>query len=175
MVGHGYYRRKAKGLRAGYRIWIKRWRCRACQHTISSLPNFLLSFRHYMLAIIERAVVTRFEQQASWKEVERQSTEGGTPVLRTLRHWCRAYAGHASTWLAAVQQVLAQQDSPSPWLDPQGEALQAGSCAPALLRASLHLLAWAKTQWPELAEYGLNNRLKFLWLWGSGRELGRLV
>ena len=128
-----------------------------------------------MLAIIERAVVTRFEQQASWKEVERQSTEGGTPVLRTLRHWCRAYAGHASTWLAAVQQVLAQQDSPSPWLDPQGEALQAGSCAPALLRASLHLLAWAKTQWPELAEYGLNNRLKFLWLWGSGRELGRLV
>jgi len=132
-VGHGYYRRKLKGLRAGYGIWVKRWRCRACQHTVSSLPNFQLPFRHYLVAIIERAVVTRFEQQASWKEVERQSAEQGMPVLRTLRHWGRVYAGQASAWLTAVQQALAQQDSPSPWLDAQGEALQAGSCARVLL------------------------------------------
>ena len=41
--------------------------------------------------------------------------------------------------------------------------------------ASLHLLAWAKTQWPELVGYGLNDRLRFLGLWGNGRGLGRLV
>ena len=174
-MGHGFYRRKPKGLREGYVIWIKRWRCRACFHTTSCFPNLVLSFRHYLLAIIEQAVVVRFEQQASWEKVELQSAAQRTPALRTLRRWCCAFAGQASTWLAAVQQALAQQDSPSPWLDPQGEAPQAGSCAQALLSASLHLLAWAQTQWRELGGYGLNNRLKFLWLWGSGRQLGRLV
>jgi hypothetical protein len=60
-------------------------------------------------------------------------------------------------------------------LDPQGEAPQAANLVIALLSVSLHLLAWAKTQWGELAEYGLNDRLRFLGLWGSGRGLGRLV
>lgn len=60
-------------------------------------------------------------------------------------------------------------------MDPQGEALQAANVVMALLVASLHLLAWAKTQWPELVGYGLNDRLRFLGLWGSGRRLGRLV
>jgi hypothetical protein len=175
LVGHGYYRRKPKGLREGYVIWIKRWRCRACQHTISCLPNFVLSFRHYLLAIIERVVVARFEQQASWEEVQAHIAEQGTPALRTLQRWCCTFAGQAAVWLAAAQNVLAQQDSASPWLDPQGEATQARSGAQALLSVSLHLLAWAKTQWQELAGYGLNNRLKFLWLWGSEHGLGRLI
>jgi hypothetical protein len=60
-------------------------------------------------------------------------------------------------------------------LDPLGEALQTTNVVMALLAASLHLLAWAKTQWPELVGYGLNDRLRFLELWGSGRGLGRLV
>ncbi len=70
---------------------------------------------------------------------------------------------------------MAQQDSSSSWLDPQGEAPQAANIVIALLMASLHLLAWAKTQWPELVGYGLNDRLRFLGLWGNGRGLGRLV
>jgi hypothetical protein len=60
-------------------------------------------------------------------------------------------------------------------LDPQGEAPQAANLVVALLAASLHLLAWAKVQWPELVGYGLNDRLRFLGLWGNGRGLGRLV
>jgi hypothetical protein len=77
--------------------------------------------------------------------------------------------------LTGVQKFLAQQDSRSTWLDPQGEALKAGNCATALLSASLYLLAWAKTEWAGLVEYGLNERLHFLGLWGNGRGLGRLV
>jgi hypothetical protein len=45
----------------------------------------------------------------------------------------------------------------------------------ALLHAALHLLAWAKTRWAELAGYSLEDRLRFLWHWGAGRGLGRLV
>jgi hypothetical protein len=70
---------------------------------------------------------------------------------------------------------LAQQDSRSGWLDPQGEGAQAGNSGQALLSASLHLLAWAKTEWVELVAYGLADRLRFLGLWGSQRGLGRLV
>ena len=74
-----------------------------------------------------------------------------------------------------MQTFLAQQDSSSSWLDPQGEAPRAANVVIALLTVSLHLLAWAKTQWPELVGYGLNDRLRFLGLWGCGRGLGRLV
>lgn len=49
-------------------------------------------------------------------------------------------------------------------LDAQGEALQSSNPAQALLAASEHLLAWAKTEWAELANYGLNKRFHFLWL-----------
>ncbi len=175
LVGHGYYRRKPKGLRQGYVVWIKRWRCKVCQRTTSVLPNFLLSFRHYLLAVIQTGLVVRFEQQKSWGRVKEQSSEEGIPALRTLQRWCCSFAGLAAIWLGAVQAVLAQQDSRSAWLDPQGEALQAKNPAVALLAACLHLLAWAKTQWMELAEYGWNDRLRFLWLWGSSQSLGRLV
>jgi hypothetical protein len=74
-----------------------------------------------------------------------------------------------------VQRFLAQQDSRSSYLDVQGEAPQAANAAAAVLTASLHLLAWAKTEWTQLVGYGLNDRLRFLGLWGNGRELGRLV
>lgn len=74
-----------------------------------------------------------------------------------------------------MQRFLAQQDSRSSYLDVQGEAPQAANVAAALLAASLHLLAWAKTEWVQLVEYGLNDRLRFLGLWGNGRGLGRLV
>jgi len=78
-----------------------------------------------------------------------------------------------------VERELAQQDSQSPWLDaiatPGGEPIQATSCGRALLQACMHLLAWGKTRWDELARYGLNERLRFLWQWGAKRGYARLV
>ena len=175
LVGHGYYRRKPKGLQAGFVIWIKRWRCLACHHTTSCLPNFILSFRHYLLSIIERVVMIRFERQVSWKQVEAQSAKQGTPALRTIQRWCKSFGGEALRWLGEVQETLARQDSASTWLDPQGEAPKAQTAAEGLLAASEHLLAWGKTRWTEAAAYGRNERLRFLWLWGANRGLGRLV
>ena len=129
----------------------------------------------YLLSIIERVVVIRFERQVSWKQVEAQSAEQGTPALRTIQRWCKSFGGEALRWLGEVQETLARQDSPSTWLDPQGEALRAQTTAEALLAASEHLLAWGKTQGLEIAAYGRNERLRFLWLWGAAQGLGRLV
>jgi hypothetical protein len=44
-----------------------------------------------------------------------------------------------------------------------------------LLYAATYLLAWAQTCWPEVVGYGLKDRLRFLWHWGFGRGLARLV
>lgn len=154
---------------------IKRWRCKECGRTVSVLPNFLLRYRQYLLRVIDVALALRFEGLGSWAAILARVVCSGYPALRTLQRWCASFGEQAERWLAAVQEWLAQQDSLSGWLDAQGEALQADSSEQALLKASEHLLAWGELQWVELADYGLDKRMEFLWLWGANRGLGRLV
>jgi hypothetical protein len=154
---------------------IKRWRCKECGRTVSVLPSFLLRYRQYVLRVIGAVLKLRYERQVSWAAMLAQLAGGGYPALRTIQRWCASFQEQATRWLKVVQEWLAQQDSRSGWLDAQGEALKAGSPEQALLKASEHLLAWGKSQWGEMAEYGLEKRLSFLWLWGANQGLGRLV
>jgi transposase-like protein len=175
MIGHGFYQRKALGQVKVYVLRIKRWYCKACHQTVSLLPSFLLRFRHYLLDVIQLVVVTRFEDEASWAQVSQRCAVDRAPSSRTIRRWCDAWAERASVWWAAIQQTLAEHDAASPLLDPLGEAAGARDAPCALLQAALHLLAWAKTQWSALAAYSLEDRFRFLWHWGAGRGLGRLL
>ncbi len=177
LIGHGYYQRHPKDQTQVYHIGIKRWLCKACQHTLACLPSFLVPFRHYLLTVIQQVLVTRYEHNASWHATaQRCAAPHGLPAPSTIRRWCRAFAAQAPAWWVALQETLAQQDAGAPVLDPLGPAAGPLSDAPrALLYASLALLAWAKTRWPEVRSYGLSDRLRFLWHWGSGRGLGRLV
>jgi len=158
-----------------YSLWIKRWRCKECGRTVSVLPNLLLQYRHYLLRVIQAVLAQRFEGLASWAVILAKVGGEGYPSLRTMQRWCQSFREQAERWLRAVEERLAQQDSLSEWLDAQGEALAAKGSAQALLAASEHLLAWAKTQWAEMANYSLDKRLSFLWLWGANQGLGRLV
>jgi hypothetical protein len=175
LIGHGFYERKALSPTQVYGLRIKRWYCTACRRTVSLLPSFLLRFRHYLLDVIQVVVVTRFEAATSWAQVARRCAVDGAPSARTMRRWCDALAEHAAVWWAAIQQALAEHDAASPLLDPLGESAGPRDAPRALLQAALHLLAWAKTQWSALADYGLADRFRFLWHWGAGRGLGRLV
>jgi len=139
------------------------------------LPDFLLRHRHYLLRVIELALALRYEGLASWAAIRQQISVSGCPALRTLQRWCASFGQQAGRWLKEVQEWLARQDSRSGWLDAQGEALQAGGPEQALLGASEYLLAWGKAQYAELASDGLDKRMRFLWLWGANRGLGRLV
>jgi hypothetical protein len=176
MVGHGSYRRKAKGVAGAWLIRIRRWRCQACKRTTGCLPDFLLSFRHYLVSVIQTVLTRRLEVEVSWSELVVHCTPEGLPALRTMQRWVDAFVQRAAIWLPAVGEVLAGQDSHSPWLDPRPPTEVAGqSAGTLLLTATLYLLAWGKTRWPELAGYGLTDRLAFLWHWGHDRGLGRLV
>lgn len=173
LVKHGVYWRKARDGERVYRVPIYRWLCKACRHTISALPDFLLRFRWYLLSVVNGVVVARAEGGTSWGDLQAEAL--GAPHVRTMQRWWGSFGGQAARWLAVIQTFLAQQDSPSPWLDPYGEALQVEQAPQALLRVSVHLLAWGKSRWAELARYGWEDWLRFLWLWGSGQGLGRLV
>jgi hypothetical protein len=175
LIGHGFYWRKAKDQTQVFRIRVKRWLCKACRTTLSVLPSFVLRFRHYLLAVIQAVVVARYEDHASWQATTQRCATDGLPALRTIGRWCRSFAEQAPAWWAAVQTTLAQQDSASPALDPLGPASGPQDAPRALLDAAIHLLAWAKTRWPEVVNYGLKDRLRFLWHWGFGRGLVRLV
>ena len=174
-IGHGFYERKALSPTQVYVLCIKRWYCKACRRTVSLLPSFVLRFRHYLLDVIQLVVITRFEDAASWAQVAQRGAVDGAPSSRTMHRWGDSFAEHASVWWAAVQQTLAEQDAASPLLDPLGAAAGPREAPRALLQAALHLLAWAKTRWAALANYGLADRLRFLWHWGAGRGLGRLL
>lgn len=174
-IGHGFYTRKALSQTQVHVLRIKRWYCKACRRTVSLLPSFLLRFRHYLLDVIQPVVVARFEDSASWAQVVQRCSVDGAPSPCTMRRWCESFAKHAAVWWAAIQQTLAEHDAASPLLDPLGEAAGPRDAPRALLQAALHLLAWAKTQWPAVAHYGLTDRLRFLWHWGAGRGLARLI
>ena len=175
LIGHGFYERQPTDGEHTYRIRIKRWCCDTCHHTTSLLPSFLLCYRHYLLSVIQSVVVARFEQHAAWSHVTTAVAPAGWPLACTCKRWCASFAHEASRWWAAVQQTLAQQDPHSPGLDPLGEAAGPRDAPAALLQASLHLLAWAQTRWAEVRTYGLTERLRFLWHWGHGQGLGRLL
>ena len=174
-IGHGFYLRKPVSPTQVYLLQIKRWYCKACQHTLSLLPSFLLRFRHYLLDVIQSVVVARFEDAASWAQVSRRCAVDDLPSPRTIRRWCVSFAAQAPAWWAAVQQTLAQLDAASPLLDPLGEPAGPRAAPHALLQATLHLLAWAKTRWADVSDYGLNDRVRFLWHWGASQGLGRLI
>ena len=177
-IGHGYYWRQPIDQQKAYPIRIKRWLCKACRRTVSILPSFLLRFRHYLLAVIQEVVTARIEKKASWGQIEQQCTnEKGErlPSERTIRRWYRSFSEQAPRWLAAVQQQLAKHDATLPLLDPLGEVTAACTPASALLHGASQFLAWAKTRWDDVAGYGLNDRLRFLWHWGHAEGLGRLV
>jgi len=173
LVGHGVYWRKPRDGERAYWIPIRRWLCKACGHTVSALPDFLLRFRWYLLEVVSEVIVKRAETGTSWRALE--AAAQGYPHVRTMQRWWQTVGGEAVRWLGAMEIVLAQQDSGSAWLDPQGEAAQTQTPVQALLQAAGHLLAWGKTRWEELVQYGWKDRLRFLWLWGSGRSLGLLV
>jgi len=171
MIGHGYYRRKPKGLERCWVLWVKRWKCKACGHTVGAVPSFVLFYRHYLLSVIQWVLVWRFEAGYSWSALDEAVSEDGIPSRRTKQRWCGRFVAYALAWLGVVEQTLSEQDSRAAWLDAQGEALHFSQAPQALLRASLYLLGWAKGRWREVENFVLNDRLRFLWYWGN-RQAG---
>ena len=109
------------------------------------------------------------ENVDGWKQAVAQGHEIGN---HSVRHPCSANF----LWKALnVLENYTLDQIEEELLDANGQNAGPVNLACGLLTASLHLLAWAKTRWQELADYGLTDRLRFLWHWGHARGLNRLV
>lgn len=164
ITGNGWYPRFAAMLGEKKRIKVKRWECMGCGGTISQLPDFLHRFLHYVLALIERVLRARFEEEQTWRQLQI------TPSLRTERRWVAAFAAQATRWLLALLTSLAQVQPHLAGLDPHSPGVTPGRMVLTQGRTFAH--------WLDPGHAGqacLANALRVLWRWGWNAAVGRLV
>lgn len=104
--GHGCYSRQVCGLSEGWIVvWVRRYVCRDCGHTMSRLPDWLhpwrwyaatviieALYRHLILGETARAIGIRFGRHASeWRSLRRWRAE--LLVSPTLWGWLGSRLG----------------------------------------------------------------------------------
>ena len=106
--GHGWYSRQVRGLSEGWIVvWVRRYLCRDCGHTMSRLPDWLhpwrwyaatviieALYRHLILGETARAIGVRFRRQgdaSEWRSLRRWRAQ--LLVSPTLWGWLRSRLG----------------------------------------------------------------------------------
>lgn len=104
IVGHGKYRRQVLGLSGGREqllIWIRRFLCRGCRHTISVHPDGLYPGRWYAgVAILLGLVLSLLEGKADQEIRERIAGAREARGWKSLERWRRQLLSPLWSWLA---------------------------------------------------------------------------
>ena len=100
MQGHGLYRRQVCGLSEGWIvIWVRRYLCRECGHTMSRLPHWLHPWRWYAATVIIEALyrhlILRESACAIGIRFGRRPESSG---WRSLRRWRRQLLVSPTLW-----------------------------------------------------------------------------
>jgi Domain of unknown function (DUF6431) len=87
--GHGCYSRQVRGLGMGWVvIWVRRYVCRNCGHTMSRLPDWLHPWRWYAATVIVEALYRHLIVRETAREI---GTRFGRPAdaqqWQSLRRW----------------------------------------------------------------------------------------
>jgi Domain of unknown function (DUF6431) len=87
--GHGLYCRQVCGLSEGWiRIWVRRYLCRECGHTMSRLPDWLHPWRWYAAAVIIEALYRYLILGETARTIgARFGRLGDVNEWRSLRRW----------------------------------------------------------------------------------------
>ena len=177
MIGHGCYVRR-KPLQATADpprpVKIRRWKCKACKHTTSLLPDVLHRYRHYVMAVIAQTLLWRYVLGWTWVAIQTGLSDMaalGMPSLDSLMRWGKAFEENALQWLNGMLMVLAV-------VRPQVSELDAhGSARPLqqVLQTMALLVQWlSNMQFPVGSEVS-TNEISQAWGWGWNAGLGRLV
>lgn len=104
IVGHGTYQRQVLGMIDGCRnlvIWVRRFLCRNCRHTISVQPDVLYPGRWYAgVAIVLSLALSLFGGEADADIRKRVAGSGETRGWKTLERWRRQLLSPMWSWLA---------------------------------------------------------------------------
>ena len=104
IVGHGTYKRQLLGLLGGCRemlIWIRRFLCRSCRHTISVQPDGLYPGRWYAgVAIVLSLVLSLLRDKPDAEVRERIAGHMESRGWKTLERWRQQLLSPLWMWLA---------------------------------------------------------------------------
>ena len=89
MRGHGFYNRQVCGLSEEWiLIWVRRYLCRDCGHTMSRLPDWLHPWRWYAAAVIIEALCRDLILGETARAIGvRFGRSGDASQWRSLRRW----------------------------------------------------------------------------------------
>jgi hypothetical protein len=101
LVGHGRYSRQVRGLseQTWIVVWVRRFLCLACGHTISRLPDWLHPWRWYAATVIIEALYRHDVLRESARGLGRRfgwTDEASTG--RRLRRWRRQLLVSLTLW-----------------------------------------------------------------------------
>jgi hypothetical protein len=87
--GHGCYSRQVRGLGARWIvIWVRRYVCRNCGHTMSRLPDWLHPWRWYAATVIVEALYRHLMLRETARAIgARLGRDKDTQEWRSLRRW----------------------------------------------------------------------------------------
>ncbi len=101
LVGHGMYSRQVRGLvETGWIvIWIRRFLCLACGHTMSLLPDWLHPWRWYAGPVIVEALFRHcILREPAGSIGARFGRPEGTAEWRSLRRWRKQLLTSPTLW-----------------------------------------------------------------------------
>src|SRR5262249_23660606 len=98
--GHGLYRRQVCGLGEGWIvIWVRRYLCRDCGHTMSRLPDWLHPWRWYAATAIIEALYRHLIVKGPARTISlRFGRMGGGGEWRSLRRWRKQLLVSPTLW-----------------------------------------------------------------------------
>jgi hypothetical protein len=101
VVGHGLYSRQVRGLTGGVwiTVWIQRFLCLMCGHTMSVLPDWLLPWRWYAAPAIVEALYRHCILQESAVSIGmRFGRPNDATEWKSLRRWRKQLLISPTLW-----------------------------------------------------------------------------
>ncbi len=98
--GHGCYSRQVRGLSERWiLIWVRRYVCRECGHTMSRLPDWLHPWRWYAATVIIEALYRHLILEETARAIGvRFGRHADATEWRSLRRWRAQLLASATLW-----------------------------------------------------------------------------
>jgi transposase-like protein len=109
---HGFYRRTVSDVEFDGSIRVRRYLCRLCRRTVSLLPEFVLPYVRFSVAVISLFLRARLLKGRSLSEAARTASQPHMPYQRG-QFWIRRFQQQAPalcTALAGLTAVLPAAD-----------------------------------------------------------------
>lgn len=153
LMAHGFYRRTIVDEGFDGVIRIRRYLCRACQRTVSLLPEWALPFMRFTISVIAKTVRARLKGNCDWKAASPEA-----PYQRG-QHWVRRFRKQAEALSVAMIALTAVVQASSFVDRALGMLEQTGwTSAHRFLFSGLrmHLLGWGRSLAPQGQRIAIN-------------------